>query len=222
MSLLVGFATEGPTDRAVLKVLVEHVFGTFRTSALQPELDESTDTKTAGGESRLKAWCEQQRDQIGLETLLGLGTLDLIVLQIDADVCTKYGCADTTALCRHVRDAWLGLSAPYPDDLVVVIPAQATEAWLLAALDPELHATVEAMPRPADELGRRGLLPVVPDRKGRDVTRKPSPVYEGLAAAHLTSDRLSELRKHLVELERFLGKLEAVRSRKLGPTPDAN
>lgn len=218
MSLLVGFATEGPTDRAVLKVLVEQVLGPFRVAVLQPEEDLILRWRGPGGEDHLRTWCAQKRDGVGIELEMQIGQMDLLIVQVDADIAAKYGCVDTTALCVHVREQWLGLQKPFPPDVLIVIPAQSIEAWLVAALHPELAPPhVETLPRPVEVLAQDGHLKTEPDQRGRLTIRKSSERYERLALSELQPARIATLRKGMVELDRFVGKLEAVRARKARP-----
>lgn len=192
----VGFVCEGPTDVLVLRALVEHVAGgPIDARYIQPDLDG---LDRSGGDTRVERWCRGNGH--GLGWLLEWQGIDLLVVHLDADRCPKYGAADTAALCATIK-GWLGPGAARPE-LVIVLPAQATEAWLVAAHRAQTPA-VEAMPHPENALASLGLL-------SRDAAGRPlkAPDRYGPMAAALV-EQLDAVRPVLRELRRFLEKLEA-------------
>jgi hypothetical protein len=102
-----------------------------------------------------------------------------------------------------VKD-WLGPASTL-NKLVIVVPAQASEAWLVAAHLPT-NPALESRNHPEDALAERRL--VARNAEGQPV--KDTSVYEELAQA--LHDRLGELR-WLPELDRFVRKLERFKGR---------
>lgn len=100
---------------------------------------------------------------------------------------------------------WLGTSAKDPR-LVIVLPAQASEAWLVAAhagATPQLERTRH----PEETLAKLSLVSRHPDGTPAKNRRR----YEQLALR--LRDELERVRASLAELERFASKLEAQASR---------
>ncbi len=124
---------------------------------------------------------------------------DILIVHVDADACRRYGASDTDELCDVVK-GWLGPAARQRK-VVVVIPAPATDAWLLAAHRP-VDPGVEREASPADRLARERLI--ARDGKGRPL--KNVARYEELAGA--LPERIPGLRRVLKELDRFVGKVE--------------
>ena len=195
--MLIGLVCEGITDFPVLEAVIKAVLGPDTDVKLvQPDRDNLRDS---AGFHRVKAWCERRGPKLR-DYCLSTG-IHLFVVHVDADIARRVGASTTRQLCDKVK-GWLkrgARSARY----LVVIPAQAIEAWLLAAhvgVTPEL----EDVPRPVDQLLKHRLLTTVGDEPYKDVAK-----YEELA------ERLREcapaVRSQLPELNRFCGKLEAKR-----------
>lgn len=194
--LTVGFVCEGPTDVEVFEPLIAHVTGrAIEAIYLQPTLDR---VDAPGGDTRVEAWCK--RSGFGLEWMLKPRGIDLLIVQLDADRCPKYGAADTTALCNTMK-GWLGPGAQRPE-LLIVLPSQATEAWLVAAHQPSTPA-LEGLRHPEDALANMGLL----ERRGANGKPYKDPTRYGPLTATLT-EKLDEVAPILPELRRFLHKLQ--------------
>ncbi len=190
----VAFVCEGPTDVEVFRVLVEHILGRpIRPLYLQPDLDA---LDPAGGDTRVERWCRANGP--GLQWLLEWQAVDLLLVHLDADRCARFGVADTAGLCATIK-GWLGAGAARPE-LLIALPAQATEAWLVAAHRPSTPA-LEATPRPENALAELGLLDR--DRRGRSL--KSAPRYAPMART--LAGRLDDVRPVLPELDRFVRKL---------------
>ena len=193
--LTVGFVCEGPTDVMVFEPLIAHVTGrTINPVYLQPTLDR---VDAPGGDTRVEAWCK--RSGFGLEWMLKPRGIDLLIVQLDADRCPKYGAADTTALCNTMK-GWLGPGAQRPE-LLIVLPSQATEAWLVAAHQPSTP-DLEKVGHPEDALAKLGLL----DRRADGKPYKDPTRYGPLTATLI--ENLADVKEVLCELRRFLKKLE--------------
>lgn len=198
MSLQVAFVCEGPTDTPILEAVVEAVFGPdFESLYLQPERDTLSDEESwgDGNDDRVRGWCLQRADSLEWAVY----TADVIVIHLDADRCAKFGTSSTEELCQVIR-GWLGRSAD-DERLVIVLPAQASEAWLVAAHCAPA-ADLESQKRPAEQLAAAGLIER--DEEGRP--RKDRARYEDLSKR--LSNELPRIRAVLHELERFASKLE--------------
>lgn len=206
----VGIICEGETDYPVLRAVVVHV---CRDPALVvvplcPDTDRLRSPATgpvAGGWQAVRAFLQTSAD------VLAIGTYDIVVVHVDADVLDKLSSPPASSpgdpaggldpLCRLVK-GWA--SEGLPDHAVVVLPRAASESWLLAA-----HTNlkrVEDIDEPAEELARRGLL-----QRGKDGTARKRSVdfkklAEGLPSLLADQRRLDEL----PELARFVGKLFGV------------
>lgn len=192
--LTVAFVCEGPTDVNVFEPLIAHVTGrTLQPVYLQPSLDR---VDAPGGDTRVEQWCKA--NGYALEWLLQFQAIDLLIVQLDADRCAKYRAADTTALCATIK-GWLGPGARQPA-LLIVLPSQATEAWLVAAHQPSTPA-LEAVPHPEDALAKLGLL-----TRRKDGTPYKDPTRYGPLTATLI-EQLDAVAPVLHELRRFLKKL---------------
>jgi hypothetical protein len=193
----VGFVCEGPTDVEVFEPLIAHVTGrVVKPVYLQPTLDR---VDAPGGDTRVEAWCK--RSGFGLEWMLKPRGIELLIVQLDADRCPKYGAADTHALCSTIK-GWLGPGAQR-SELLIVLPSQATEAWLVAAHQPSTPA-LEDLRHPENALANLGLL----DRRGADGTPQKAPTRYGPMTATLI-ENLDVVEPVLPELKRFLKKLRA-------------
>jgi len=165
--LRVGLVVEGPTDALVLAAGLKAFLNIpFIPVTLQPE---TPPTKTGTGWGGVFWWCRQVSVP-GYETLAEnpvLEHLDLIIIQVDADVAQigynaanitnppridlpcEYPCppaSDTVAELYDVVCGWLAPSRP-GDKAVICIPSKCIEAWVAAALyglgDPERMSNLE-------------------------------------------------------------------------------
>lgn len=198
--LRIGFVCEGPTDTPILEAVVEAVFGPrFEARYIQPDRD-NLGPRAPGGAGQVEKWCRQS----GHALPYLLFDIDLLIVQLDGDRCGPLGVADAAGLCATIK-RWLAAGAGDPR-LVITIPMQASEAWLVAANLPATPA-LEQRPHPEELLTGKQLLPRGKD--GRSI--KDRAIYQRLALQ--LRDRLAEVRRTLPELDRFAGKLEAIRAR---------
>jgi hypothetical protein len=204
----VAIVCEGSTDFAVLRVLCGELLGTADLSVtlLQPRFDALAG-RTGGapgpGWQGVRAFLQQTARR------LAAADHDVIVVHVDADIRhlpeiqrhlgESEAAEELEPLCDHVK-SWM--SGAVPESVVIVLPREATEAWLCAIAT---HRTdVEAIPKPADELRSAG---VVGDRGG--TAEKRAIEYAALAAqlGPLLRDRRRLAR--VPELARFVGKIAA-------------
>ncbi len=192
----VGFVCEGPTDAVVLEEVAALVVGDeLVPSYLQPPFDALEGQWGVGNDDRVKQWCQGP----GQNLPWSAPGVDVVVVQVDADRMAKYGADSTATLCDVIK-GWLGHGAAH-GRLIIAIPAQATDAWLLPLVEPVSPAS-EQLRTPAQRLAKAGRL--ARDEHGRPV--KNIRAYRELAEA--VGPRLPAVRHALPELDRFMGKLE--------------
>jgi hypothetical protein len=206
----VGIVCEGSTDFAVLRVLCGELLGTtdLFVTLLQPRFDALAGR--AGGApgpgwQGVRAFLQQTGGK------LAAAGQDVIVVHVDADIRhlpevekllreSEDG-EELGSLCDLVK-TWM--PGGVPASVVIVLPREATEAWLCAVASTIHRADVEDIRKPADALRDAG---VVGDLGG--TAEKRALQYAALAAGlgALLRDR-RKLAK-VPEMERFVGKLAA-------------
>jgi len=165
--LKIGMIVEGPTDALVLQAgMTAFLKVPFTVRALQPQVPPGS---SGTGWSGVYRWCRQVAS-FQSETLSDnpiLQNLDLIIIQIDADVAgmsyadagihepvlndlpCKKPCppaSDTVDLLFRVVQGWLSPTMP-GDSGVICVPSKYIEAWVAAGVysqtDPELMDDIE-------------------------------------------------------------------------------
>jgi hypothetical protein len=204
----VGIVCEGSTDFAVLRVVCGEVLGTkdLSVTLLQPRFDALAGRAggTPGpGWQGVRAFLQQTGQR------LGAAAQDVIVVHVDADIRhlaeieRRLGESadgeELAPLCDHVK-SWI--PGGVPESVVIVLPREATEAWLCAVATH--RADVESIRKPADELRSAGVV----GTRG-ETAEKLASAYAALAAGlgPLLRDRRKLAR--VPELERFAGKVAA-------------
>jgi len=203
----VGIICEGQTDYPVLRAVIAAVCRDpgIVIVPLCPDSDRLHYPATgplASGWQAVRAFLQTSGD------FLAIGTFDLVVVQVDADVLPKLSAqllalpedppGGLDALCRHIK-GWA--REALPAHVVVVLPRSASEAWLLAA-----HTKVkrvEEIEDPAEELVQRDLLQRAKDGSVRKSSATYRQLAEALADLSVDERRLEEL----PELARFVGKV---------------
>ncbi|MDM8559034.1 hypothetical protein [Candidatus Parabeggiatoa sp. HSG14] len=157
MKKKIGIVAEGVTDFMLLRSLLNH-FLDCHCQLIQPEIAETQGLgghqgAYGGGWKGIRTWCQNLTNDFGnLTAFFNKLNIDLLIIHIDADVAREdeINCAkpcppvqDTCeALAKRVM-TWLG--EPVIDKkLVLCIPADNTEAWILAAHD--IQTTYHALP----------------------------------------------------------------------------
>ena len=211
---------EGPTDipllDALIRILWPEVDNVLR---LQPEVD-GLDKPLPGsltGWSEVRAWCE--RNAPHLRSLLS-GTIgdpiDLLVVALDVDIAIAAGIVDPPTkaspyearrLCDTVK-GWLRppRTQNLPPELVIALPAMASEAWVVAALFPK-EKRPEAVENPAELLVKKRKL----SRKANGKPHKELHKYQAFGD-HVAA-RLGSVRARCPECERLCVKIEHLRDR---------
>lgn len=140
--LKVGLVTEGPTDNLLLQELLNHLVGVeHHFLTLQPKQSETPGFgEYGGGWKGVRAWCQDYRTKHFQE--IEKLQLDLLIIHLDADVAREKEIACTCpcppaqntckALDQCVRN-WLQIYVT--SNLVLCLPADNMETWVLAAFD---------------------------------------------------------------------------------------
>lgn len=188
------FVTEGPTDQIVLNGLVENWLGEedFVARHIQPPSSayaEDLDSNLSGGWRGVVAWCQGRRPAgpAGRDEAIALA--DCLFIHVDADVATDPSFANppftgsyspasnaTNWVRRHLTN-WLGGELPL--NVVLCVPSQDLEAWVLCALHPEIadeYMPIECREEPAALLVQRAPYRLVRRKDGR--LRKDIAAYE--------------------------------------------
>ncbi|AKT37474.1 hypothetical protein [Chondromyces crocatus] len=208
----VGIICEGTTDDAVLRAIVGALVHPRQVvfALLQPDSDR-LQPRTGPGWQGVRKFLKEAPE-------LSASPLDLIVVHVDADVrgspevtahlrAVEEGEHDLEPLCDHVKD-WM--ISGVPDAVVIVLPRERTESWLLAANSKVKH--VEAIAEPDRML---------PDPGSRGKREKSRPAYEALVQPLLPLLSRRNALRGLPELERFCGKVGS-RIRKLSSASGAS
>jgi hypothetical protein len=209
----IGIICEGGTDDAVLRAILRETCapGDLVFSSLQPKVDEI-------GHIGLGGWQAVRKFLQQSSAMIIAAQLDMIIVQVDADVrrlpeITKHldaedGDEELDPLCRHIK-GWM--SAGVPESVIIVLPRESTEAWLIAA-STNLKK-IETIEGPARVLADMGLIA---GSKGKGA--KNPAAFGDLVARLLPSLKKPAKLAAVPELERFVSKIRHRISRLKGAT----
>lgn len=204
--VVIGLVCEGESDAIVLQAILDKTFGVdgYR---LRPLRLGHGRQGPVGGKSAVQRWCERHGPEIGVSMLRDC---HLLIIHLDADARKALKVATTKELCGVIQ-GWLGLDRKRHEDrrsmsprLIIVIPKEATETWLLASLG-SATPQIENAESPRARLVAAGELP--PADAPWSVRRER---YTQLSAR--LAAQLPELGKVLFELRHFLEKLSRFRA----------
>ena len=190
----VYFVTEGPTDQIVLEGLVATWLGDedFISRNIQPPSSayvEDLESNLSDGWKGVVAWCQGQRPAgpAGRDEALALA--DCLFIHLDADVAADTDFANppfigpilsassVTYWIRAHLASWLG--GAIPSNVVLCVPSQDLEAWILCALHPDIadnHMPIECKDEPAALLFQRAPYRLI--RKKDNRLRKVTANYQ--------------------------------------------
>lgn len=179
------FVTEGPTDQIVIEGLISNWLGEedFIPRHIQPPSSAYADglnTSLSDGWKGVLAWCEGKRPDgpTGRDEAIKLA--DCLIIHTDADVATDADfknpafsgtcppATNATDWVRHHLTALLG--SDFPQNVVLCVPAQDLEAWVICALHPDIadeNAPIECRKEPGTLLVQRHPHRLVRRKDGR-------------------------------------------------------
>lgn len=186
------FVTEGPTDKIVVEGLIAHWLAgeDFISRQVQPPSSaytEGLDTNLSTGWKGVRDWCEGKRSGGPAGRDETLGQADCLIIHVDADVATDTDfktpsfagpCPPAQNACDWIRDHLTSLlGGILPPNVVLCIPSQDLEAWVLCALHPDIADTnlpIECKEQPGTLLVSRSPHQLLrrKDGKLRKDTRK--------------------------------------------------
>lgn len=195
----VGIVCEGATDFPVLEKVLEALLpNEWEITLLKPEQDQLGRFEGFGW-NKVRQWCTSMGRSLPILQRASL-LHDLVIIQIDADIRSQVQAKSNLEFCETIK-SWLGSGVDL-SGVIIVIPTQAIETWLLAAHRAS-NPKIEGERHPANALVREGLLQMSDvGQPIKDVDR-----YRTLALA--LPGKLTSLRAVLPELQRFCEKVEA-------------
>lgn len=147
------FVTEGPTDKTVIEGLVAHWLDgeDFIPRHIQPPSSayvDELDTNLSEGWKGVRDWCAGKRTVGAAGRDEALSQADCLIIHIDADVANDSDfktpvfqgpCPPAQNACDWVRDHLISLlGGMLPANVVLSVPAQDLESWVLCALHPNV------------------------------------------------------------------------------------
>jgi hypothetical protein len=225
MSKIVYFVTEGETDQIILEELIATWLGQdFTARHIQPpssDYAEDLESNLSKGWKGVLAWCRGER-QIGAAGRdEAIQNADCLVIHIDADVAPhkafkdpacEQPCPPASNACNWVRnELTVNFDGVLPKNVVLCVPAQDLETWVLTALHPDTadsFAPIECRQEPGALLIQHKLTRRK-DGKLRKVTSeyksKLSSIIKGWHNCTSTNlPRCSEALRFEVEAKRVL------------------
>ncbi|MDM8548918.1 hypothetical protein QUF72_02525 [Desulfobacterales bacterium HSG2] len=156
----IGTVVEGPTDRLVLKAIIEKLYpGDHDYLDLQPADNGDSFGRSGTGWKGVRRFCFDvwQSLDTDITTLITDYQIDLLIIHADADIAfepdlqedTIHPVGNVSQPCppilptvenlKEVIARWLNLEGAdkFPSEAILAIPAQDTENWLFAALFPD-------------------------------------------------------------------------------------
>lgn len=178
------FVTEGSTDQIVIEGLIRQWLGAedFISRHIQPPSSayaDGLDTALSEGWKGVLAWCAGQRGgPAGRDEAIKLA--DCLVIHTDADVATDANfkapvfsgsCPPAASITQWVRDHLaVLLGGNVPPNVVLCVPAQDLESWVLCALHPDIadqNMPIECRAEPGALLVQRAPHRLVRRKNGR-------------------------------------------------------
>jgi hypothetical protein len=183
--LRIALVAEGPTDAVVIEAALRAILGerSFRLQQVFPEHSSAFGSMGTGWVGVYR-WCHAAVKRgngslSGDQLMFGMGTYDLLLLHLDADVAdSSYSdgslaplptdatlpCAkpcppaqDTSNALRTVLLSWCG-EVTAPPRTILCTPSKCMEAWVMASLFPNDRAIaqgIECYANPESRLGQQ-------------------------------------------------------------------
>lgn len=178
------FVTEGVTDQIVIEALVTQWLGSeeFLPRHIQPPSSAYVDglnTNLSDGWKGVLAWCAGRRAGGTAGRDEALAQADCLIIHTDADVAIDSDfknpafsgpCPPAYNACNWVRDHLISLfGRKFPPNVVLCVPSQDLEAWILCALHPDiadLYKPIECRVEPGSLLVQRSPYRLVRRKNG--------------------------------------------------------
>jgi hypothetical protein len=187
--LRVGIVAEGRSDWLVLEEVMKTVHPEIEFVRLQP--DQTLFAGIGQGWKGVRAWCRENghRLEVIMHGITG-DPIQILVIHADCSMADEeeihHPCPpaiDTAvALAEVVETKWLGCD-PIPEFVVVATPAQSSDAWVVATLDPPYAnlADIECDKSVEDELIKSQWGEIKRLRKRDGEVKKPTSAYRPFA-----------------------------------------
>ncbi|MCP4109263.1 MAG: hypothetical protein GY749_27680 [Desulfobacteraceae bacterium] len=156
----IGTIVEGPTDRLMLKAIIDKIFPEEHSYLdLQPTGNGASFGTTGTGWKGVRRFCFDLRQYLNtnIADFITDHQLDLLIIHVDADIALESDLQEnlmnpvenvnqpcppitpTIAKLQEVVARWLNLdsASQFPSQVIISIPSQDTENWLFAALFPD-------------------------------------------------------------------------------------
>jgi len=185
MTRTIYFVTEGLTDQIVIQGLIEDWLGDedFVPRHIQPpssDYVEGLDSHLSKGWKGVLDWCAGKRTVGPAGRDEALRQADCLIIHTDADVASdpafksppfNGSCPPAKLACDWVRDHLAkSLGESLPINVVLCVPAQDLEAWVLCALHPDVadaKAPIECYEEPCQLLAIQQTPRLVRNKDGR-------------------------------------------------------
>ena len=179
------FVTEGVTDQIVIQGLVENWLGDedFVPNRIQPPSSayaEELDSNLSEGWKGVLSWCRGVRAAGSAGRDEAMRQADCLFIHIDADVASDAAfcnppldspCPPASSAADWVREHLMTvLGGEVPAKVVLCVPAQDMEAWVVSALHPGLadqHAPIECREEPGTLFVQQAPYRLVRRKDGR-------------------------------------------------------
>lgn len=151
--LRISYVVEGATDYIVLDALVELFLKTddYVPTQIQPPVSEYVDNQgpLGGGWRGVLKWCQQfGSSDDNFSANLVIANCDILIIHVDADIVAETDCQSleisapcppAKTVCDNIRKYLIALlCAPIQRKVILCVPSQCTEAWVFAALHPDM------------------------------------------------------------------------------------
>jgi hypothetical protein len=181
----VYFVTEGVTDKIVIEGLIDCWLGgeDFISRSIQPPSSDYADGLSANLSEGWKGvcnWCAGKRMVGPAGRDEAIKNADCLIVHIDADVATdpefkappfNGPCPPARNACDWIRNHLASLfGGTLPDNVVLCVPSQDLEAWILCALHPDVadeNFPLECRNEPGALLVQRAPHRLVRRKNGR-------------------------------------------------------
>lgn len=224
------FVTEGLTDRMILESLIDHWLNgeEYIPRYIQPpssDYADGLDSNLSEGWKGVRDWCSGRRMIGAAGRDEAVRHADCLIIHLDADVAyeTEFKsprytgpCPPAEIGCEWIRDHLVSFfGGVLPESVVLCVPSQDIESWVLCALHPEIadqNSPIECKRQPGRLLVQRPphRLLRMKNNRMRKVTSKYATSLKAIVAgweecAGGDSPRCLQARRFERDVKRVLG-----------------